>query len=107
MDTSLDISSLTLDEQQDLLGRDRTRLFTAQRDRDAARAAFERGKQQVANIDIPEVEKRFVAECLPALRASPKLAGLTITELNPDHGDPDGSDLARFRDGFAGALSSR
>lgn len=41
---------------------------------------------------------------LRVLLASPKLAGLTVTEVNPDH-DPDGSAAERLVDGLATALS--
>ena len=33
---------------------------------------------------------------LEVVLRSPKLAGLTLTELNPDHGEEDGSTLDRF-----------
>lgn len=41
---------------------------------------------------------------LRVLLATPKLAGLTVTEVNPDH-DPDGSAAERLVDGLATALS--
>ena len=44
-------------------------------------------------------------QTMTALCADPRLAGVTITELNPDHGAPDGADLARFVDGLTHALS--
>jgi arginase len=43
---------------------------------------------------------------LRTLAASPKLAGLTVTEANPDH-DPDGSASERFVGGLVEALSGR
>jgi arginase len=42
---------------------------------------------------------------LSGLLASPKLAALTITELNPDHGAEDGSTLAQFSALLVEALS--
>jgi arginase len=42
---------------------------------------------------------------LRTLAATPKLAALTITEVNPDH-DPDGSALRRLVDGLTDVLSS-
>ncbi len=42
---------------------------------------------------------------LRALAATPKLAALTVTEMNPDH-DPDGTGVERFVDGLVEALSS-
>jgi arginase len=42
--------------------------------------------------------------CLATFCSSPKLAGLVVTEVNPDH-DADGSLLARLVDGLASALS--
>lgn len=41
--------------------------------------------------------------CLSVFVASPKLAALVITEINPDH-DPDGVLLSRFVDGLSQAL---
>jgi len=35
-------------------------------------------------------------ELLEALLKSPKFAGLTLTEINPDHGADDGSTIQRF-----------
>jgi arginase len=46
-----------------------------------------------------------VVLALRGLLASPKLAALTVAELNPDH-DPDGSSIDRFLDGLVGALAS-
>jgi arginase len=37
--------------------------------------------------------------------ASPNWAALTITELNPDHGESDGSTLRTFADALADALA--
>lgn len=41
---------------------------------------------------------------LTTLAATPKLAAVTVAEINPDH-DPDGAALERFAEGLAGALS--
>ncbi len=41
--------------------------------------------------------------CLEAFLASPKLGGLVVTEVNPDH-DPGGQ-LARLVDGLVAALA--
>lgn len=41
--------------------------------------------------------------CLSAFVASPKLAALVVTEINPDH-DPDGLLIRRFVDAFSNAL---
>lgn len=35
----------------------------------------------------------------------PQWAGLTITELNPDHDEPDGSGVRRFVEALAGSLA--
>jgi arginase len=40
------------------------------------------------------------------LLASKRLAALTITELNPDHGAEDGATLARFVAGLVDAIAS-
>ncbi len=42
---------------------------------------------------------------LRVLARSDKLSALTVTELNPDHGEADGSTLRRFAEGLAGALA--
>lgn len=44
--------------------------------------------------------------CLTRFCSSPALAGIVITEVNPDH-DPDGVLLLRLRDALCSALSSR
>jgi hypothetical protein len=38
---------------------------------------------------------------------SPGLGGVTITEINPHHGEPGGATLRRFLDRIVGALSGR
>jgi arginase len=43
-------------------------------------------------------------EALEVFAASDRLAAITITELNPDHGEADGATLRRFVDGLAAAL---
>ena len=42
---------------------------------------------------------------LRVIVASPNLAALTITELNPLHGEPGGATLKRFIDALAGAVA--
>jgi arginase len=42
---------------------------------------------------------------LRVILTSPRLAAVTVTELNPLHGEPDGATLERFVDALAGALS--
>jgi arginase len=42
--------------------------------------------------------------CLEVFLAGPRLGGLVVTEVNPDH-DPDGEQLGRLVDGLAGALA--
>jgi arginase len=44
--------------------------------------------------------------CLEVFLASPKLGGLVVTEVNPDH-DPDGSQLPRLVEGLVAALAPR
>jgi arginase len=44
-------------------------------------------------------------EALGVLVRSDRFAALTVTELNPDHGEEDGSTLRRFAEGLAGALA--
>jgi arginase len=43
---------------------------------------------------------------LATLLASPKLAALTVTELNPDHAEEGADSLARFASGLARSLAS-
>jgi arginase len=43
-------------------------------------------------------------DCLKVFVGTPKLGGLVVTELNPDH-DPDGSQLPRLVDSLVSALS--
>ncbi len=45
-----------------------------------------------------------VATALDTLVASPLLGGMTITELNPHHGEPDGATLRLFVDRLASAF---
>ena len=42
---------------------------------------------------------------LDVLLAHDALLGLTVTELNPHHGAPDGADVARLARALAGALA--
>jgi hypothetical protein len=42
---------------------------------------------------------------LAAVLVDPRVASLTITELNPDHGEPDGSTIGKFADALVRALS--
>jgi arginase len=41
---------------------------------------------------------------LNILLSAPNLAALTVTELNPDHGESDGSTLRQFAEALANAL---
>jgi arginase len=43
---------------------------------------------------------------LAVLAGSDRLSAITITELNPDHGDEQGAELRRFVDRLAGALAA-
>jgi arginase len=43
---------------------------------------------------------------LRVLCGSERLSALTVTELNPDHGDEQGDELRRFVDALAGALAA-
>jgi arginase len=45
-------------------------------------------------------------QALAVFAGSDRLAALTITELNPDHGEEDGSTLRRFAVGLADALAA-
>jgi arginase family enzyme len=48
-----------------------------------------------------------VANALDVLLASPQLGALTITEINPHHGEPDGATLRTFLDRFVMAFRSQ
>jgi arginase len=43
---------------------------------------------------------------LQTLLASPRLAGMTITELNPDHTEQDAQSIERFAEAISGSLAS-
>lgn len=45
-------------------------------------------------------------EALRVLLGSPRLHALTVTELNPDHGDEDGSTVGTFVDALVAALAA-
>jgi arginase len=44
-------------------------------------------------------------ECLRVFADSPRFGGLVVTEINPDHGDPEGATIARLVRGIARALA--
>jgi arginase len=44
-------------------------------------------------------------ECLRVFAASPRFGGLVVTEINPDHADPEGATMRRFAEGIARALT--
>ena len=44
-------------------------------------------------------------KALEALLASPRLAGMTITELNPDHAEEDAQSIERFVAAISGCLA--
>jgi hypothetical protein len=46
-----------------------------------------------------------VATALDVLLPAPELGALTITEINPHHGEPDGSTLRAFLDRIPQALA--
>jgi arginase len=54
------------------------------------------------NVGLP-LETAFRA--LGGLLQDPRVSALTITELNPDHGESDGSTLKRFVDGLVGCVA--
>ena len=59
----------------------------------------------------PEYNKGLtLADAMAALTvliAHPGFAGLTVTEFNPDHGEPDGSTARTLATALAAALSGR
>ncbi len=54
------------------------------------------------NVGVP---LQVALDALATLLADPRVAALTVTELNPLHGEADGSTLARFVDGLASACA--
>jgi arginase len=57
--------------------------------------------QQGAGLEVPEA-----LSCLRTFVQSPKFSGLTITEINPDHTDEEGTELRGFAESIAGVLAS-
>jgi hypothetical protein len=43
---------------------------------------------------------------IAVLARSERLSAITVTELNPDHGDEQGEELRRFVERLAGALAA-
>jgi arginase len=56
------------------------------------------------NVGVP---LQAALDALAALLADPRVAAVTVTELNPLHGEADGSTIARFADGLARACARR
>ncbi len=54
------------------------------------------------NIGLP---LPVVMTALAAAVSSPRFAALTLTEVNPRHGEPDGATLARLVDGLVQAFA--
>ena len=81
MDSNLDIASMSITDQKSLLDRDSTRIYVAERDRDAARADYKRLVTDNPNADIPEVRERLDAEVLPQLRAAEREAARLAREV--------------------------
>jgi arginase family enzyme len=44
-------------------------------------------------------------ECLRVFAGSPRFGGLVVTEINSDHGDPEGATVRRLAHGIAGAMT--
>ena len=60
--------------------------------------------------DQPEDRGLLLAEAMDCLRVfagSPNFGGLVVTEINPDHADPEGATTRRFAEGIARALTAR
>ncbi len=61
--------------------------------------------------DVPQFTAglpfRDAMACLTVFVASPKFAGLTITEFNPDHADEDGILATTFVEQLAHALAGK
>jgi arginase len=50
------------------------------------------------------LSQQVALAALGVLMRHPRVTSLTVTELNPDHADPDGSTVSAFVDGLAAAL---
>lgn len=72
MDTNLDITTLSIADQRALLGRDKTRLWSAEQDLAKIRADYQRQVVDHPHADIPELRARLDVEALPQLRAAEK-----------------------------------
>jgi arginase len=59
--------------------------------------------------DVPQqgagLQLREATSCLKLFVRSPKFLGLTITEINPDHGDEEGALLGAFAESIADVLA--
>jgi arginase len=62
-----------------------------------------------AIADVPQqgagLQLREATSCLKLFVRSPKFLGLTITEINPDHGDEEGALLGAFAESIADVLA--
>jgi hypothetical protein len=67
-------------------------------------AAMTQAGDSIATIGAVLTFQEAMA-CLEVFVSSPKCAGLTITEFNPDHADEDGVLAATFVEGVASALA--
>jgi arginase len=60
--------------------------------------------------DVPQqgagLEAQEAISCLKVFVRSPKFSGLTITEINPDHADEEGTLLSAFAESIAKVLAS-
>ncbi len=58
--------------------------------------------------DVPHFEHGLsLDDAMASLRiflASPRFGGLVVTEINPDHADPDGAAIGRFVGSLAAAF---
>lgn len=72
------------------------------------------GPEQATAFEREQIERRgegltfeIALTALAALLATPKLAALTITELNPEHTEPDAGAIRRLVEALAAALTWR
>lgn len=81
LDDPFDFADATLDDLRALLGRDDTRLWGAEQDRDAARATYAREVDEHPHSDIPELRDRLDAEHRPVLREAEAGAAKTARQV--------------------------
>jgi arginase len=86
-----------------------TALSVVDRDVDAILVHFDVDVIDFTDAPLSENPGRNIGlttlAALGSLMRHPRVTSLTVTELNPDHGEPDGSTVSEFVSGLAAALA--